>query len=38
MGVGQQAEFMGADPTGLAYQCALPSYKREKLQPLRLAL
>jgi hypothetical protein len=38
MGAGQQAGFMGADPTGLAYPYALPSYKSEKLRPLRLAL
>jgi hypothetical protein len=30
MGVGQQAEFMRADLTGLAYTYAQPSYKRKK--------
>jgi hypothetical protein len=30
MGVDQQAEFMRADLTGLAYPYAVPSYKREK--------
>jgi hypothetical protein len=30
MGVDQQAGFMRADLTGLAYTYALPSYKREK--------
>jgi hypothetical protein len=38
MGADQQTGFMGADPTGLAYTYALPSYKKETLQPLRLAL
>jgi hypothetical protein len=30
MGAGQQAGFMRADLTGLAYTYAQPSYKREK--------
>jgi hypothetical protein len=29
MGADQQAGFMGTDLTGLAYTCALPSYKRK---------
>jgi hypothetical protein len=33
MGAGQQAGFMGADPTGLAYPYALPSYKRKNFDP-----
>jgi hypothetical protein len=37
MGAGQQAGFMRADLTGLAYTYAQPSYKREKTQLLRLA-
>jgi hypothetical protein len=38
MGADQQAGFMGTDPTGLVYTYALPSYKKETLRPLRLAL
>jgi hypothetical protein len=38
MGADQQAGFMGIDPTGLACTYALPSYKKEKLRPLGLAL
>jgi hypothetical protein len=37
MGADQQVGLMRADHTGLAYTYALLSYKREKIQPLRLA-
>jgi hypothetical protein len=39
MGVDQQAGFTRADLTGLAYTCALPSYKKgEKFDPSDLLL
>jgi hypothetical protein len=34
MSVNQQAGFIRADLTGLAYICVLPSYKGRKLHPL----
>jgi hypothetical protein len=37
MGADQQAGLMRADLIGLAYTYALPSYKREKIRPLRFA-
>jgi hypothetical protein len=37
MGVNQQAEFIRADLTGLAYAYARPDYKRRKTSPLGLA-